>query len=89
MQPGYSTHVAIDLTAFDLSGFWGDPCTLSFAIVDLYDPLYGTSVVLVDNVSVLSGIAPVPEPATFLLLGIGLAGCAACRWRRARRKLSG
>jgi hypothetical protein len=36
----------------------------------------------------IRGILATPEPATFLLLGSGLAGLVASRWRRRGRKES-
>ncbi len=49
-------------------------------VFELYDYnyLFGDSQVLIDNVS----IAPVPEPATILLLGTGLVGLVSIRRRR-------
>ncbi len=63
-------HVDIDLTEQDLSAFWGEPATISFQIVD-GDSIINSAFAL-DNVSI-HGAAPVPEPSTFILCGLGLA----------------
>lgn len=63
-------HVSIDLTEEDLSAFWGEPATISFQIVD-GDSIINSAFAL-DNVSI-HGAAPVPEPSTFILCGLGLA----------------
>lgn len=56
----------------DISGLRGRTGTIYFDLVDNWDGLDATA--LIDNVSITTAPAPVPEPATILLLGIGLTG---------------
>jgi hypothetical protein len=45
---------------------------------------HSDGLIVVDNTGLVTEFnRPVPEPATILLLGIGLAGFFACSWRRA------
>ena len=52
------------------------------------NPLAGEEVEFIDNISVNgpSGTSSVPEPASMLLLGTGLIGMGARRWRNRRQR---
>lgn len=69
-----------DLTAWDLSGFWGRPGRLLFQLAD-GNPFRWTDLCL-DNVAV----RPVPEPATLILFGAGLVGVGVYRRSRTAKR---
>jgi hypothetical protein len=48
--------------------------------------LYFTDGIAGETHGLFAAISAVPEPATFLLLGTGLASLGVTTWRRARRK---
>ncbi|MFH1617312.1 MAG: PEP-CTERM sorting domain-containing protein [Candidatus Margulisiibacteriota bacterium] len=75
-------HQVVDLTAFDLSVFWGGPATLSFDIIDV--DWWVNSGLALDNIHVASGGAaqPVPEPGTLLLLGMGCLALGVLRKKK-------
>jgi hypothetical protein len=54
---------------------------LGFYVADLFDANLDTAL-LVDNIQLTSDIAPVPEPATLILFGSGIAGIVGARYRR-------
>lgn len=77
--PGVSGTGVLATIAFDVVG--AGTSALSFS-----DTLFLDSNLLDLNVQVTSGslqTLPVPEPATLLMFGMGLAGLTAVRWRRA------
>lgn len=54
---------------------------LGFYVSDLFDANLDTAL-LVDNIQLTSDVAPVPEPATMILFGTGIAGIVGARFRR-------
>lgn len=73
-------HTRIDLSAWDLSGFWGRPGRLLFQLAD-GNPFRWTDLCL-DNVAV----RPAPEPATLILFGAGLVGVGLYRRSRSAKR---
>ncbi len=83
----------IDLTnhgsfqqTIDISSFTSDDALLVFQLWEA--PGWTDSAVGIDNVS-LRGNAPVPEPATLLLFGTGLAGLVGWRSRKHKDRTRG
>lgn len=75
----------VDLTV-DVTSMAGSLAELGFTIMDM--DYLTPDFLLVDNIAfnqIATDVAPVPEPGTFLLFGIGLAGVA---FVRSRKKVS-
>ncbi|WP_373498438.1 PEP-CTERM sorting domain-containing protein [Desulfococcus sp.] len=75
--------------SIDLTPYQGSTISLAFGLeIDWADLSY-TSVASLSNLEITtSSIQPVPEPATFLSLGLGLAGLAGFRRRYSRKKIT-
>lgn len=89
-DPGIPDDGAFDAYAWNDNASLADPFTVSFVwmgagtpgaqFFDVYDGF--TFDILDSGTSVASQVAPIPEPATLLLLGTGLVGLAGYRKRR-------